>query len=69
MKMKTNIIITQYVTEYVAKAEQIAEAGIVIQNNLLSIMLLGPLPTEYENIIGAIESRDVCPPLENLNRN
>jgi len=53
--MKTNIIMTQHVTEFVRKTEQIAEAGIVIQNDPLS-MLLGSLPTEYENFIVAIES-------------
>jgi len=39
--MKTNITMTQHVTEFVT-AEQIAETGIVIQEDLLmSIMLLG----------------------------
>jgi len=56
---------TQHVTEFVTKIdEQIAEAGIVIQDDLLSIMLLGTLPTEYENFIVAVESRNVLPPLE-----
>jgi len=29
-------------------------------------MLLSSLPTEYENFIAAMESRDVLPPLESL---
>jgi len=57
---------TQHVIEFITKAEQVAEAGIVIQDDLLSIMLLGSLPTEYENFIVAMESRDVLPPLESL---
>jgi len=66
MKMKTNITMTQHVTEFITKAEQIAEAGIVIQDDLLSIMLSSSLPTEYENFIVAMESRDVLPPLKSL---
>jgi len=34
MKMKTNITVMQHVIEFVTKAEQIAEAGIVIQDDL-----------------------------------
>jgi len=57
---------TQHVTEFVTKAEQIAKAGIVNQEDLLSMMLLGSLPTEYENFISAMESRDVLLLLEIL---
>jgi len=66
--MKTNVTMKQHVTEFVTKAEQIVKAGIVIQDDMLSIMLLGSLPTEYENFIVAMESRDVLPPLESLKR-
>jgi len=63
--METNITMTQHITEFITKAEQIAEAGIVIQNDLLSIMLLGLLLTEYENFIVVMESHDgVLPPGE-----
>lgn len=57
---------TQYVTDFSQKAEQLEEAGIAIPNELLSIMLLGSLPTEFENFSIAIESRDDIPTLENL---
>jgi len=70
--MKTNMTMTkqtwQYVTEFVTKAEQIAETSIVTQDDLLSIMLLGSLPTKYEYFIIAMKSRDVFPALENLKR-
>jgi len=39
--MITNVTMMQYVTKFVTTAEQIAEAGIVNQDDLLSIMLLG----------------------------
>lgn len=66
MEKKPNITMTQYVTEFTRKAEQLEEAGIEIPNELLSIMLLGSLPTEFENFSVAIESRDEIPTLENL---
>lgn len=42
------------------------EAGIEIPDELLSIRLLGSLPTEFENFSVAIEFRDNIPTLENL---
>jgi len=57
---------TRYVTKFVIKAEQIAEVDIVIQDNLLSIMLLSSLPTEYQNFIIAMEFRNVFASLESL---
>jgi len=64
MKMKINMTMMQYVIEFVTKTEQIAEAGIVIQDDLLLIMLLGSLSAKHENFIVAMESRDVLPPLK-----
>lgn len=58
--------ITQYVTDFTHKAEQLEEAGIKIPDELLSIMLLGSLPAEFENFCIAIESRDDIPSLDNL---
>lgn len=57
---------TQYVTDFTRKAEQLEEAGIEIPDELLSIMLLGSLPAEFENFSVAIESRDEISMLENL---
>jgi len=53
-------------TEFATKAEEIAEAGIEIQDDLLSIMLLDSLPREYENFIVAMESRNMYPVLGEL---
>jgi len=58
MKKKTNVTITQYVTDFASKAERIAEAETEILDKLLSITLLSTLPTEYENFIVVMESRD-----------
>lgn len=66
MEKKPNITMTQYVTEFTHKAEQLEEAGIEIPDELLAIMLLGSLPVEFENFCIAIESRDEIPTLENL---
>lgn len=49
---------TQHVNEFSSKAGQLEEAGIEIPKELLSIMLLSSLPTQYENFSVAIESRD-----------
>lgn len=57
---------TQYITDFTRKAEQLEEAGIDIPDELLAIMLLGSLPVEFENFCVAIESRDQIPTLENL---
>jgi len=47
---------TQYVSDFVHKAEQLEAAGIKLPDDLLSIMLLASLPTEYKNF--SVESRD-----------
>lgn len=66
MEKKPNITMTQYITDFTRKAEQLEEAGIEIPDELLAIMLLGSLPVEFENFCVAIESRDEIPTLENL---
>jgi len=66
MEKKSNMTITQYVTNFASKAEQIAETSIEIPDELLSITLLGSLPTKYENFIIVMKSHDELPSLENL---
>lgn len=66
MEKKPNITMTQYITDFTRKAEQLEEAGIEIPDELLAIMLLGSLPVEFENFNVAIESRDEIPTLESL---
>jgi len=55
MEKKPNMIMTQYVTDFVSKAEQPRKVSIEILDELLSIILLGSLPIEYENCIVAIK--------------
>ncbi|KMQ84176.1 retrovirus-related pol polyprotein from transposon tnt 1-94 [Lasius niger] len=57
---------TQYVHSFTRKAEQLEEVGIKIPNELLSVMLLNSLPSEYDNFCVAIESRDEVPDIESL---
>jgi len=66
MKKKPCTTMTQYISDFTSKAEQLEEAGIEISDELLSIMLLGSLPPEFENFNVAIESRDEIPTLESL---
>lgn len=51
----------QFVNEFQQRADMLADAGIVIPRELLSIMLLSCLPEEFENFRVAIESRDDIP--------
>jgi len=44
MEKKTSMMMTQYVTDFTSKAEQIAETDIEILDELLSIMFLDSLP-------------------------
>jgi len=66
MKKDSEITMTKYLNDFTSKAEQLMEAGINIPDDLLSIMLLGSLPEEFENFTVAIESRDEIPSVNNL---
>lgn len=66
MEKKSETTMTQYVADFTQMAEQLDEAGIKIPDELLSIMLLTSLPTEFENFSIAIESRDDILGLEKL---
>jgi len=68
MKKSPDVSMTQYVSDFAHKAEQLETAGIKLPDDLLSIMLLTSLPTEYENFCVAIESRDELPAIEYLKR-
>ena len=63
---RTDITITQYETDFMHTAEVLSEAGIVIPDELFSIMLLSSLPSEFENFCVAIKSRDKIPSLIDL---
>lgn len=66
MKKDPDTSMTKYLNDFTNKAEQLTEAGINIPDNLLSIMLLGSLPEEFESFTVAIESRDEIPSVSNL---
>lgn len=66
MKKSTGQSMTQYVHSFTRTAEQLEEVGIKVPDELLSVMLLSSLPTEYDNFCVAIESRDDVPDIESL---
>jgi len=51
----------QFVNEFQQRADMLADVGVVVPQELLSIMLLSNLPDEFENFRVAIESRDDIP--------
>jgi len=51
----------QFVNEFQQRADMLADVGVVVPQELLSIMLLSNLPDEFENFCVAIESRDDIP--------
>ncbi|CAK9833204.1 Retrovirus-related Pol polyprotein from transposon TNT 1-94 [Anthophora retusa] len=59
---------SQHVNEFVTIAEQLEECDMKLLENLLSIWLLNSLPSEYETISIAIQSRDAMPTLEEFRR-
>jgi len=65
-RKEPGMAMSKYISEFTTKAEQLEEAGITIPADLLSIMMLGSLPIEYENFRIAIESRDEIPNIEAL---
>ena len=66
MKKESNQSMTQYINDFLSKTEQLGEVGIRIPDELMSIMLLNSLPTEYEGFCIAIESRDDIPSVDSL---
>jgi len=59
-KMTTNTTMTQHITEFVTKAEQIAEAGMIIQDDLLSIMLFGYYRQNTKTLL-LLSNPTMCP--------
>lgn len=66
LKKEENQNMAEFVTVFQSKAEQLEEAGITIPDELLSIMLLNALPTQYASFCVAIESRDEVPSIDVL---
>jgi len=51
----------QFVNEFQQRADMLADVGVVVPQEFLSIMLLSNLLDEFENFCVAIESRDDIP--------
>lgn len=66
MRKEANVSMGEYVSKFTNTAEKLEEAGIQIPPELLSIMLLNSLPSEYESFCTAIESRDDLPTINLL---
>lgn len=66
LKKSTEQNMSQYINEFVRIAEQLEECDMKLPENLLSVWLLNSLPSEYETISIAIQSRDGMPTLEEL---
>lgn len=66
MEKRPNQSMLQYVTEFTHKAEKLEDLEIALPKELLSIMLLCSLPSEFENFSIAIESRDTIPDFDSL---
>ena len=58
LKKSTDQNMSQYINEFVRIAEQLEECDMKLPENLLSVWLLNSLPSEYETISIAIQSRD-----------
>lgn len=66
MKKSANQSMSEYVNEFSQKLEQLEKTGIKLPKNLLPVMLLNSLPSEYETFCIAIESREKLATLNEL---
>lgn len=65
-KKKNDQSMAQFVNDFQQRADMLADAGIIVPQELLSIMLLSCLPEDYENFRVAMESRDDIPEVSTL---
>ncbi|KAI4482489.1 hypothetical protein M0802_013665 [Mischocyttarus mexicanus] len=66
MEMRSSQDISEYINEFNKIVERLEETGIEFPKRLSGLFLLNSLPSEYETICVAIESREVFPSLEEL---
>lgn len=66
MRKEHNQSMMEYVNTFVDKVEQLEDAGIKLPDELISIIILNSLPSEYENFCVAMESRDNIPTIDFL---
>lgn len=60
-RKKPDQSMAQFANDFQQRADMLADVGMVVPQELLSIMLLSCLPEEYENFRVAIEFRDDIP--------
>ncbi|KAL0280857.1 UNVERIFIED_CONTAM: hypothetical protein PYX00_002023 [Menopon gallinae] len=58
MQKEPQVSISEYINDFSSKVELLEQAGIQIQDELLTVMLLSSLPAEFEIFVVAIETRD-----------
>lgn len=59
--MSANQCMSNYITSFVEIVDKLAEVNIELNEELKVIILLSSLPSEYENFVVAIETRDALP--------
>lgn len=58
--------IKDHINEFYAVSEQLIEIGVIVPEEMLTIILLSSLPKSYDNFVVAIETRDTLPSLNAL---
>lgn len=66
LKCDENDEIAEHITKFVSIVDQLLSLGIKFDDEITAIVLLGSLPTSFENFVIAIETRDELPKLELL---
>lgn len=60
-KFRSNEKFAPQINEFVSTIDGLKEIGIILNNDLLSVLLLCSLPDEMDGFVIAIESRDELP--------
>jgi len=64
--MSETEVVSSHVNNFCAVVEKLKEIQLVIQEEVLSILLLSSLPESFESFVVAIETRDELPTLKML---
>ena len=57
---------SEHINKFSSIVDKLAEIGIDMNEELITIILLSSLPTQYEQFVVAMETRDSLPTLQNL---
>ena len=66
MRMSETEVVSSHVNNFCAVVEKLKEIQLVIQEEVLSILLLSSLPESFESFVVARETRDELPTLKKL---